>query len=129
MSTEVLINYSDYYAYAADMHRKVWTSFDDLEADILELDNFLIKNDNLRGNHVTNLTVQISPLIKNILSNFSQISYLEDSFVELSKYVLKKFDTPIDAVLTSNNLKVFRSYAQVSNNLAEPISAENTKEE
>jgi len=130
MSTEVFINYADYYAYAADMHRKVSTSFsEDLEARLLDLDDFLINND-LQGDDFTkDLVVKIAPLRKNLLMNFSQISYLEASFNELSKYVQKKFGRNVDDMLTTYGLKVYRSYAQVANSLAQSISESNIKEE
>ena len=127
MSTEsVFINYSDYYAYAADMHRQVWTSLSDLDTQILQLDE-LIQND--PQGFVQELAIAISSVRQNLMVNFSQISYLEDSFVELFKYVYKKTSLGVDDYLTQQNIKVFYSYAQVSNSLASPISASNIKEE
>ena len=126
-SVEVFEYYSDYYAYAADMHRKIYTSFDGLGNQILQLNNYLTKNDLQGQDFAKNLVNNLQSLQISLITNFSQIHYLEDSFVALSKYVRNKFGTTVDTMLTNENIKVFNSYAKVSDSLAEPISASNIK--
>jgi len=125
---EVFLYYSDYYGYAADMHRKMHESLVGLENEITQLDNFLIKND-IQGEDTAKVLTQSIPTVrKNIIVNFSQIGYMEDSFVALAEYVRKKFYTSVDEMLTNENEKVSNSYAKVSNDLAQTISKKNIKE-
>jgi len=129
MSKEVFLYYSDYYAYAADMHRKMHDSLTGLANEIRQLDNFLIKND-LQGEDTAKILIQSIPTTRrNIMVNFSQIGYMQDSFDALAEYVRAKFGTTVDQMLTNENEQVFRSYARVSDNLAQPISESNIKDE
>ena len=129
MSTEIFSQYADYLAYAADMHRKMAQSFYNLENEISQLDSFLTKNNFQGEDSVKNLTKKIPSTRNNILVNFSQISYVEDFFIALVQYEKKKFNKTTDQMLTDEGLKVFNSYAQVSNSLADPISIANIKQE
>ena len=126
---EIFSTYADYYAYAVDMHRKISNSLDGLREDILTINDYLVKN-NPQGPNYANILAQNAETTRvNMLSNFSQIAYVENSFVELSKYVKKKFNTTVDGMLTTEDVKVFEPYAKTSTSLGEAISSTNIKSE
>ena len=133
MSTVVFSTVADYFAGAADMHRDAYKSFDGLSSEIGRLNSFLLRKNPQQftspaSSSFINLQNKVNSTRHVILVNFSKIQYMEPSFAELAKYVLAKFGTKVDEMLTNYGVKVFESYKKVSDYLAEPISDSNVKE-
>ena len=130
MSTTVFVTYADAFSSAADMHRKIATPLDGLEDRLLQIDEYLIKNDFQGEDKIKDLIRVIPSTRKNIRSNFSQIGFLEPSFNALAEYVYKKFGTrSVDTMLSQEGIKVYNSYKKVSDALSQTISESNVKEE
>ena len=124
---EDFIKYSEYMGNAAYMHQTAYKPFEDLRSMILNIDKSTIENQVVADNNVEKtLYNQADSAIQQILVSFSQISYLEGSFVALNKYIRKKYgvDT-VDEFLTANNIKVSAAFAKVNGVLADPISETN----
>jgi len=129
---ESFIRYSDYFAHAVYMHETAHTPLNGLSQDILLVDEETAEaaiTDVNTEDLAKELVNRVEAVRTQIISNFSQIHYVESSFVELGQYVRKKFNvTRVDDFLTENGIKVFNSYAKTSGALADPISKSNIKE-
>jgi len=129
---EEVIDYSDLYSYAIDMHRALGSVFSGFDTQVLELDDKSVytNTDKISGRQdpAKPYVAIIRSVQNDILINFSQIAYMNKSFVDLFKYTSKKFDTStFDEFLTNKSEKVFSSFVDVSKALAETISVGNTK--
>jgi hypothetical protein len=131
MISSDIIEYSDLYSYAADMHKELGKVFESLDSVVLELDNKSIQsdiNDSSSKHDPAKLYVPIiRSVFNNILSNFSQTTYMSSSFIELYKYQKKHFNMTFDEFLSHNSLKVFKTFADVSSEFGQNISDENIK--
>ena len=124
--------YTDYYAYATDMHQKAETSFDNLSSTILNLNNNTTDIDPLNKKSVDatkDLVNAVELTRKSIRGNFLKSGYFEQSYNDLYKYMIKKYGvTNQDTYLTENSEKVYRAYTEVSGALGRTISESNIKD-
>lgn len=103
------------------MHQKANNPLIGLVDEIKRINN-LVANDS----NITGLINGILISKQQIESNFSQAQKFESSFVELTKYIIKRFHVDsFDEFLTETGLKVTPTFAQVAEYLGETISAEN----
>jgi len=125
-----ITDYADLYSYAIDMHRDLGGVFIDFDTEVLELDALTVysNDDNIsaRTDAAKPYVAIIRAAYSDILQNFSQIAYMNKSFVDLFKYTKAKYKTStFDNFLTDNSEKVYSSFADVSEALGQPISSGN----
>lgn len=114
------------YGNAAEIHIKAYKPFVDLQTNILTLENDAVDIDATKKNSVKSLTNRIKNTFNQIVANYSQIRYLEDSFVELQKYIKKEYGyNTIDECLTDIEFQISPYCAKVFNQLGQTISDSN----
>lgn len=110
MTDTEIIEYIVLYSAAVDMHRALGSVFLTLDSEILELDDKSVQSDSGGSSSKQDPSKLFVPIIRstyqNILTNFSQIGYMEGSFVELFKYVQKETGMSLDEYLTKYNLVI-----------------------
>ena len=120
------VEYSDYFAKAADMHRTAYSPFAGLGEEILNLDNRSLAAKQPRKTRLDparELAMKIQSTHQNIIVNFSKISHLQEAFTELTRYIEDKYNNrSMNDILASNDVQVLRSYAKISEDLDETIS-------
>lgn len=120
--------YTDYFAWAAESGLKIANSVFTASrvASTIRISSF---------NEFTDAVVSLSELVDNLESSYERvfisaisIEPMREAFDELSKYIKKLSTGDVDDYFTANNLKVDRTYAQISSILGYTISESNIEE-